>query len=247
MPYRTAKIRIAKMAVSVKACRSKFKLLQKIISVANQKGGCCKSTLTMHLAGALASDGFKVLVVNADKQASVVKWASHAPDDQNFPAKVINLFDFGDKVHREVQRHYSDYDFTLVDCPPNLESVIPVSAAMISDLVLMPMCPTTTDLESLTDFLPVIWRVQAVRPGMCARAVISRYKKNTMSHLVINKLTEHEIPRMKSLVGDRTAFSEAHALGTHILAMRGVPPSAKREIRELRDETLDLLGVHNDE
>ncbi|MDE0885319.1 MAG: AAA family ATPase [Myxococcota bacterium] len=39
------------------------------ISIVNQKGGCGKTTTTVNLAGALATDGFAVLVVDMDPQA----------------------------------------------------------------------------------------------------------------------------------------------------------------------------------
>ncbi len=41
-----------------------------VIAVANQKGGCAKTTATVSLAAALASEGFKTLVIDMDPQAN---------------------------------------------------------------------------------------------------------------------------------------------------------------------------------
>ena len=41
-----------------------------IISFLNQKGGTGKSTLSINVAAALAGDGHKVLLIDADKQGS---------------------------------------------------------------------------------------------------------------------------------------------------------------------------------
>lgn len=43
----------------------------KILSIANQKGGVGKSTLTVHLAYAAMDAGYRVLLVDMDKQASL--------------------------------------------------------------------------------------------------------------------------------------------------------------------------------
>lgn len=221
-------------------------MYQKIIAVANQKGGVGKSTIAMQLAGALALYGLKVLVVNADRQGTALKWSSHAPEGSPFPAACVNMFQSGDKLHREVQKLYQSYDVTIIDCPPNMESVIPASAVTIADLVLMPMKPTTTDLDSLTDFLPLVQRAQAVRDTLIARVLINQYKKSAMSQLTLAYLEKQGIQRLQTVIGDRTAYAEGDPLGSHVLAMKGIPAAVKYEIKQLRTEVLDLLGVDDE-
>ena len=46
-----------------------------IVAVLNQKGGVGKTTLALHLAGAWAAQGSRVLVVDADPQGSALDWS----------------------------------------------------------------------------------------------------------------------------------------------------------------------------
>jgi chromosome partitioning protein len=52
----------------------------KIIAIANQKGGCAKTTTVVNLACGLAEQGLKILVVDLDPQANATQWLG-VPDD----------------------------------------------------------------------------------------------------------------------------------------------------------------------
>jgi chromosome partitioning protein len=53
----------------------------RVISIVNQKGGCGKTTTTVNLAGCLAADGYRVLVVDMDPQAHATLALGIDPDE----------------------------------------------------------------------------------------------------------------------------------------------------------------------
>ena len=219
----------------------------KIIALANQKGGCGKSTMTMNLAGALAQEGLKVLVADADRQNTATKWSAHAPDEKPFPAVVVNLAAAGAKVHREIEKVYEIYDVIICDCPPNMESVVPASVLLVSDLVIMTVQPTMTDLDSLADFLPLVERAQASNGALQARVLFNRYKKNSMAAYTLETLADRGIPRFETTIGDRACYPEGDLMGNFILAQKGVPAAAKLEMKALRDEIIELLDLEGED
>ena len=131
----------------------------RIISIGNQKGGVGKSTVTMQLAGSLTRRGYKVLVVDADEQATATKWASMS-DIEPFPATVVGLAATGSKLHRELQKFVDQYEYILVDCPPSVSAPTPQSAFLVSDLVLIPTRPSLADIWAVQETLKLIERAK---------------------------------------------------------------------------------------
>jgi len=60
----------------------------RINAIVNQKGGCGKTTTTVNLAGALAADGHRVLIVDMDPQAHATLAMGLEPDDLE-----VNLYE----------------------------------------------------------------------------------------------------------------------------------------------------------
>lgn len=214
----------------------------KIITVANQKGGSGKSTLSMQLAGTLGIKNHRVLVVDADQQGTSVRWATSAEDGKPFPATVVGLSAAGGKVHREVQKFIENYDYIIIDCPPAIDSPVPQSALLISDLVLVPIIPSPADLWAATGIQLLISNVQDINENLKARLVPNMCQPNTrLAQDALEILGDFGIPVTHARIHLRTAYRRSVVFGSTVHSQGSSAAAAIKETNELVDEILSIL------
>jgi len=216
--------------------------MAKIIAVVHPKGGVGKTTTSMGLAGALASRGHRVLVVDADPQQSSVAWSSSAPDKIPFPAAVINLAQYGAKIHWEIQKHLDNYDFIVVDTPPNLESTAPQSVLLIADLALIPQPPSPPDVWAALGVKKLVEIAQTVNPELRAYILPNRLSRTSLSRAILSQLDTFGIPVLKSRFSNRVAYQEAIIEGLAVGSLGKEGKQAADEVNALTDEILAMLG-----
>jgi len=215
----------------------------RIVTVANQKGGSGKTTIAMQIAGTLGRT-YKVLVIDADPQGTATRWAASAEDDKPFPARVAGLSAAGGKVHREVKKFVDDYDFIVVDCPPAVDSPVPQSALLISDLVLVPVIPSPADLWAATGIQKLISNIQEINEGLKALMVANMCQPNiTLAQDSIDVLHEFGIPLASSRIHLRTAYRQSAVFGDTVHGQGNTAQKAINEINTLLDEILEILNT----
>lgn len=214
----------------------------KVVTFCNQKGGCGKTSLSMQVAGGFARRGYRTLIVDADPQGTATRWSSAAPDDNPFPATVAGLSAAGGKVHREVQKFINDYDVIVVDCPPAVDSPVPQSALMVSDLAFVPVIPSPTDLWAAVGIRDLIQRTQDVNEGLQARLVPNMVQPNTtLAKEALELLADFGIPPSKGSFSLRTAYRQSAVYGSTVHTLKD--QKAIDEVEELVSEALELLKL----
>ena len=215
----------------------------KIITVANQKGGSGKTTVSMQLAGSLAKRGNKVLIVDADPQGTATRWAASADEDKPFPANVAGLSAAGGKVHNEVKKYIHDYQFIVIDCPPAVDSPVPQSALMISDLVLVPVIPSPADLWAAAGIQKLIENISDLNEGLQSRLVANMCQPNTnLAKDALEVLNDFGITLSDSPLHLRTAYRQSAVFGGTVHDMGSQASAAIEEIDKLTNEVLNILG-----
>lgn len=230
-----------------------------VIAVANQKGGCGKTTVAMNLAGAFGRAGYKVLVVDADPQASAMQWRNNR-EESGLPF-TIQPYPYG-TLHKELpkQLEESDYELVVIDCPPGgavkgdhrfRADDITRSALLASHLILMPVRPTPLDYHAATTLLPLLQDIAFYRQGQPVRAFLvingkppGRTRLGGEAKEVARELfcaDGVDIRVMDTELCARQAFAEAPSTGTTVV---DYDPNSKaaEEIRALTEEVLACLS-----
>lgn len=216
----------------------------KVVTVFNQKGGCGKTTLAMHLAGAMGLRGCSALVIDMDPQGTASRWASAASEEHPFPASVVSLAPMEGKMHREVKNLIDKYDVIFIDCPPAMNSAAPTSAMLISDLALIPVVPSPGDIWAAEAAKRLAESASATNESLMARVVPNMVQKATsLARDLMEVLAEDEdFPMTSGSLGSRAAFRECQIMGATV---HRVPraQAAVAEVEALTDEVLKLLKL----
>lgn len=219
-------------------------MTSKIITVCNQKGGVGKTTLVMQLASAFSRRGKKVLVVDADPQATATRWAASAEDATSFPASVIGLSAAHDKVHREVKKFINDYDLIFIDCPPAADSPIPQSALLISDLAIVPLSASPLDMWASVGIRKIIENVAEINESLEARLVVNQCQPHTtLAREALEILPEFGIKLFDNFVRQRTVYRQCAVFGQSVHDFGSRAQGAINEIEGLADEINEIINV----
>lgn len=229
-----------------------------VIAVANQKGGCGKTTISMSLAGALGRAGYKVLLVDADPQGSAMQWRNNSEesglpfDIQPFPYPTL---------HKELPKQYQGrYEIVVIDCPPGgvgkgeakyKSDDITRSALLASQVLIMPVRPTPLDYHASSTMLPLLRDIAFLRGNDAPRVFLaingkppgrtrlgSEAQRAAAEIFTVDGLSVHIL---KSELCARQAFAEAPLAGQTVVDF---DPNSKaaEEVQNLTEEMLACLS-----
>jgi len=207
-----------------------------IVAFLNQKGGVGKSTLSIHMATALALRCSRVLLVDADPQHSALDWQASRQTDPLLP--VIGLPT--KTLHKEVAMHARNYDHIIIDGPPRVNELAR-AAILASDIVLIPVNPSPYDVWAAAEIVQLISEAAVYKEKLIAAFIVNRKIVGTaIGRDVTGALAEYALPVLESAVCQRVAFAESAATGSTVLESdpRGV---AAQEINALTDELEKLV------
>jgi chromosome partitioning protein len=213
-----------------------------VIAIANTKGGVGKSTLAGNLVWALATQlGRRVLLVDADPQASVTKWFDLAPADLPFDRTQLTT---ARVLHQQLPRLRQQYELIVVDCPP-MQSDVNAAEVTQADLGLVPVLPSSLDVLAYRELVPLLRQAQGVNPSLALRFVINQLAPRTaLAREVQDTLADPDIPVLPTYIHDRQLYRRVVAQGATVVSE---PGPARDECLALMKDVLYALDTPTQE
>jgi chromosome partitioning protein len=203
----------------------------KTVLVASSKGGAGKSTLATHIAAQAALDGLRTALVDADPQGSSTRWAQRRA---GLDSAVLAL----DGTRRKGWRKHvpDDTQRVIIDAAagamadelePFLDSV---------DAVVVPVVPSTIDIEATVPFLDSLARHPRVRKGELRVGLVANKLKpwTNVSQQALDLLARWPYPLVAQL-RDSQAYVVTTALGKSLFDYHSA------QVREHQEDWTPLL------
>jgi len=200
-----------------------------IISCLNLKGGVGKSTIITNLASIFKEKKLRPILIDLDSQQSIVKWYNQGNKSFGFPVFSIFL----DQEPKEIYAIMKELSIKekathiFLDCPPQIAKETFI-AALISDLVIVPITPSPFDLWAAEEAIQTIKNARKEKNSLTKPKVLlvpSKVFPNTVLGKSIKKSLKKYNEPIAPFISNRIALPESIIAGMTIVQYAPNGPS----------------------
>jgi chromosome partitioning protein len=125
------------------------------VLIGNIKGGCGKTTMATHLAGAFADAGYVTVLADCDRQRSSLRWLARRPEEA---PKIL-----GADWSKAVSPLPEETERLVIDAPAAMRHRDAKELVGLADIVMVPVLPSLLDEDATAYFLRKLGDIKAVR------------------------------------------------------------------------------------
>nr|WP_321404504.1 ParA family partition ATPase [uncultured Desulfobacter sp.] len=211
----------------------------KVITLANQKGGCGKSTIVLNLAIELALQQHRIIVFDTDPQGSCYETAE-IRNGQKVTAH-ITVAPIYENLYQAIEDTDNNYDFAIIDTPPHDNDVVTI-ATTCSDLVIIPVQDSPLDIRSTKTTVDLINEARELNPHIAAYFLLSRIQTNSVMARELAQVLKstYKFDILDTQIANRMAYKYSLIYGQNVSEYSN-KDAAATEISALAKEVLSIL------
>lgn len=203
-----------------------------IISVAQQKGGAGKTTISTNIAVYLSNLGKKVGLIDLDSQQSASMW--YELRQNNIADNTIDLLLHDNNLDSVLKTHCGRYDIIVIDTPPHAKESA-LNLIHHSDFVIIPAQLSPMDIWATQPILDMAHETKTAHFMVLNRVPYA----SKVSDKLRESLIESQLPLAQTAIGNRNSYVAAFLQGSGVTELE--PKSqASLEIKGLTTELLLL-------
>ena len=211
-----------------------------IYTIGGIKGGSGKTTLAVTLTAMLANSGRKVLLVDADKQATATefaRWRTDTKGETGFTS--VQLADRA--VRDEVLKLKPSFDDIVIDAGGR-DTASQRAALTVADLFIAPFAPKSFDIWTLELVTQLVDEMRMVNPDLKAYALLNRVDGNEKDLSEAREYIKESgiLEVLQSPLHERKVFANAAASGLIVTEFK---PKNEKAVAETNALFAEILAV----
>ncbi|MBF0204643.1 MAG: ParA family protein [Desulfamplus sp.] len=208
----------------------------KVISLANQKGGCGKSTIIMNLALNFALQKKRVILFDTDPQQSSYETIQVRED------KILKVVAVYSDLYQALEKYEPYYDYAFIDTPPHDNEIVTISI-VCSDLVIIPVQDSPLDIRSTRITVELIRKAKELNPDLKTYCLLSRIQPQTILAKELAEILKnrYETELLNTQISNRVAYKYSLIYGKSVNELYSNDAS-NTEINNLSEEILAILN-----